>query len=178
MSSEQFQAHFEKEDSRGIKYKVYPCDQTTKVFVVKGSQYKTFMCNGMDLEGLVGELDMISIFRDSILRKGDGGEWMLAALDKTRGSRGFSIGWTGGQCLVKRCGELPEPTMVMGTLRYQDFIGRLSKLTVRMAEIAVFWGTIPARDHRGDVSKQEDPVCRPDPGREYPGKHLFQMLCA
>ena len=63
---------------------------------------------------------------------------MISGLDGLRGSRGFSVGWTGGQCLKTRKGDTAEPCIAKGTERYQDFIVRLSKLVVHMSLVAGF----------------------------------------
>ena len=63
---------------------------------------------------------------------------MVASLDPLRGSRGFSIGWTGCQCLSKRNNNPAASVMGRGTLRYTDFACRLSELVKRMCEIAGF----------------------------------------
>ena len=74
---------------------------------------------------------MPAIYYDSIVKMVDGCP-MVAKLDEARGSRGFTVGWTGGQCMKKKPGETAEPAVAKGTMRYGEFVGRLSSLVQKI----------------------------------------------
>ena len=63
---EDLKSHKATAESRNINPRFHPAGGPANVFV--DGAFKTFLCNGKDLEGLVKELDMPSIYRDSILR--------------------------------------------------------------------------------------------------------------
>ena len=128
-------AHESIANRREINWVVHLITGVVKTIECQGVPYKTFIANGIDLEGLVSKLEMTSILRDVVLKEKT---HMIASLDPLRGSRGFSIGWTGCQCLSKRNNNPAAPVMGRGTLRYTDFACRLSELVKRMCEIAGF----------------------------------------
>ena len=128
-------AHKEKANSRNINWELHPITGKTKTLLCEGTPYCTFLANGVDLEGLVSKLEMPAILQDAVLKEK---AQLVASVDPLRGSRGFSIGWTGCQCLSKKKDEPAAPVLARGTLRYTDFACRLSDLVKCMCEKAGF----------------------------------------
>ena len=111
-----------------------PCSPTACLpyQACRDSRYKAYFWNGVDLDGMVSSLELPSILKDSVLKEDSR---MVGMVDPTRGSRGFSIGFTGGQCL-RRVGNQPaEPVVSVGTLRYSNFFCELSQLVRRMSQM-------------------------------------------
>ena len=134
MNNELFD-HKAKAISRNIHWDLHPTTGIPRTLSYPDRPYKTFIANGIDLGGLVSKLEMSAILHDAVLRETRN---MVASVDPLRGSRGFSIGWTGCQCLAKKNDEPAAPVLGKGTLRYTDFACRLSELVKHMCQVAGF----------------------------------------
>jgi hypothetical protein len=117
---------------KGITTVYHPADG--KVKIVSDDGHHLFLCNGGDFKGILLDMDLRSLL-DDLSHKTDPS---MVPKKNTRGNRGPSLLYTGGQSLGRKTtSQFSMPNLSAGSKRYAPLFVKITKAIRSMAAHAV-----------------------------------------